>query len=208
MGVFSIKQKRKGFYFKKKTPTKKLNKCYLNPLSPFHELNTEHRSISKSQHTTEGLWDHLCGRPVSDVALSTNPSEAVHGKEKQQLHPLRKQLVLLGTKSPCFSCSLKALGFYRKQTFGFSRGGKHHLFSCTNAIVLWGSRNQLAGIGLLMEGLAFLCPRASRTCLCIANMSHGWVTWKLQGPQLPCQIMVWHFFRDWFKEGWGVVWEL
>lgn len=184
-----------------------MNKCYLNLRSHFHELNTEHRSISKSQHTTEYLWDHLCRRPVSDVAPSTSSSEACHAKAKAcwQQYPLRKQLALLGIKSPCVYCLLKALGFCWRKISGFIQGVKHHLFSCLHVAALWGSRNQLSVMGLLMEGLAFHCQRASRACLHTANMSHGWETWKSQGPQFSCHLVVWHFVKGWFKGWWGVV---
>lgn len=91
------KEKRALFHQLKKNHTKKLNKCYLNPMSSLHKFNTEHRSILKPQDTTKGLLDHLCGRLASDVALPKNPSEAVHAKAKSdwQLHPSRKQLGLL-----------------------------------------------------------------------------------------------------------------
>lgn len=118
-GCVSNKTKEKSTLFQEKTTTKKLNKCYLNTLSPFQELNTEHRSILKSQHATEGLWDHLCRRPVSDVALYTNPSKARHTRVKsnQQLQAPRKQLALLGKKKSVFLLLIKSLWVLLKTDF-------------------------------------------------------------------------------------------
>lgn len=122
VGVFSMKQKRKGLYFtnlKKKNHTKKLNKCYLNPMSPLNEFNTEHRSILKPQDTTKGLLDHLCGRPASDVALPKNPSEVIQAKAKAgwQLHPSRKQLgLLLSSMTSITTTTLSRTGLYAART--------------------------------------------------------------------------------------------